>query len=42
MADVQELLRNAEAVLFDFDGPICSVFSGYPAPRVARDVELSQ
>jgi HAD superfamily hydrolase (TIGR01549 family) len=38
MADVHGLLRNADAVLFDFDGPICSVFSGYPAPRVAREM----
>jgi HAD superfamily hydrolase (TIGR01549 family) len=38
MTDVHELLRNVDAVLFDFDGPICSVFSGYPAPRVAREM----
>jgi phosphoglycolate phosphatase-like HAD superfamily hydrolase len=25
-------------VLFDFDGPICSVFAGYPAPVVAREL----
>ncbi|MEV8376740.1 hypothetical protein AB0P21_28615 [Kribbella sp. NPDC056861] len=28
-----KILSSAEAVLFDFDGPICSVFDGYPAPR---------
>jgi beta-phosphoglucomutase-like phosphatase (HAD superfamily) len=41
-ADVIEQLRkvlgNAEAVLFDFDGPVCSVFAGYPAPQVATDL----
>lgn len=25
-------------MLFDFDGPICSVFAGEPAPGVARDL----
>ena len=38
MDDVHELLRSVDAVLFDFDGPMCSVFSGYPAPRVAREM----
>jgi HAD superfamily hydrolase (TIGR01509 family) len=38
MAEIRELLRGAEAILFDFDGPICSVFSGYPAPRVASEI----
>lgn len=32
------VLREARAVLFDFDGPICSVFSGIPAASVARDL----
>ncbi|QHA04723.1 HAD hydrolase-like protein [Streptomyces broussonetiae] len=31
-------LVAAEAVLFDFDGPLCDVFAGLPAPRVARDL----
>ena len=22
-------------LLLDFDGPVCSIFAGYPAPRVA-------
>jgi phosphoglycolate phosphatase-like HAD superfamily hydrolase len=30
-----QLLEDAEAVLLDFDGPVCSVFAGYPAHRVA-------
>jgi phosphoglycolate phosphatase len=25
-------------VLFDFDGPICSVFDGYPAPRISSEL----
>lgn len=33
-----QLLSSAEAVLFDFDGPICSVFDGYPAPQITREL----
>jgi phosphoglycolate phosphatase-like HAD superfamily hydrolase len=33
-----ELIGRAKAVLFDFDGPICSVFAGLPAPTVALDL----
>ncbi|MFB7373187.1 HAD family hydrolase [Streptomyces sp. NPDC056222] len=33
---VSEILARAESVLVDFDGPICSIFSGLPAPEVAR------
>jgi len=32
------VLRLARAILFDFDGPICSVFAGQPAPGVAREL----
>jgi HAD superfamily hydrolase (TIGR01509 family) len=38
---LRDLVRDAEALLLDFDGPICSVFAGYPAPIVAdqlRDI----
>ncbi|MFF7436607.1 HAD family hydrolase [Streptomyces sp. NPDC008122] len=31
-------LAGCDAVLFDFDGPICHVFEGLPAPGVARDL----
>ncbi|WAP56337.1 HAD family hydrolase [Streptomyces sp. S465] len=31
-------IAAASAVLFDFDGPICDVFAGLPAPGVARDL----
>ncbi|MGE3414085.1 MAG: HAD family hydrolase [Dehalococcoidia bacterium] len=37
---LRELLATIEAVLFDFDGPICSVFAGYPAPKVAEHLRL--
>lgn len=32
------VLERSRAVLFDFDGPICSVFAGRPAPTVAREL----
>jgi phosphoglycolate phosphatase len=32
------ILSSAEVVLFDFDGPICSVFDGYPAPQITREL----
>ncbi|MGW1087755.1 HAD family hydrolase [Streptomyces sp. NPDC002596] len=36
IALVREILARVESVLLDFDGPICSVFSGLPASEVAR------
>ncbi|GGT00624.1 hydrolase [Planobispora rosea] len=30
-----EIFRQSRAVLLDFDGPVCSVFAGLPAPVVA-------
>lgn len=32
------VLNRARAILFDFDGPICSVFAGEPSPGVAREL----
>ncbi|HEX2808805.1 MAG TPA: hypothetical protein VHN80_21790, partial [Kineosporiaceae bacterium] len=32
------LLEDAEAVLLDFDGPVCSMFAGYPAAGVAEQL----
>jgi len=29
---------TAGPLLLDFDGPVCSVFAGYPAPQVAREL----
>ncbi len=36
--DARKLLRQARAVLLDFDGPVCSVFAGRPAPEVAESI----
>ncbi|MFE5831904.1 HAD family hydrolase [Streptomyces sp. NPDC056488] len=33
-----ETLANARVVLFDFDGPVCDLFAGLPAPDVAREL----
>jgi HAD superfamily hydrolase (TIGR01509 family) len=33
-----ETLVSARVILFDFDGPICDVFAGLPAPEVAREL----
>lgn len=32
------VLRSTQAVLLDFDGPVCSVFAGYPAPQIADEL----
>ncbi|MFI7427320.1 HAD family hydrolase [Micromonospora sp. NPDC049836] len=37
-ADLGRLFDEVGAVLLDFDGPVCSVFAGYPAPRVAAEL----
>lgn len=34
-AVLRRTLASAEALLLDFDGPVCSVFAGLPAPVVA-------
>ncbi|MER8263026.1 HAD family hydrolase [Streptomyces griseus] len=33
---LSDVLGATKAVLFDFDGPICDVFAGHPAPDIAR------
>lgn len=35
---VRRVLSGTQILLLDFDGPICSVFSGYPARTVAQEV----
>jgi HAD superfamily hydrolase (TIGR01509 family) len=35
---LRRLFESAHAVLFDFDGPICSVFDGYPAQRITSEL----
>ncbi|MGW5580993.1 HAD family hydrolase [Micromonospora chokoriensis] len=37
-ADLGRLLGEVSAVLLDFDGPVCSIFAGYPAPQVAAEL----
>lgn len=37
-ADLVELLSGKTSILLDFDGPICSIFSSYPAPDVAASL----
>ncbi|MGW0501814.1 HAD family hydrolase [Micromonospora sp. NPDC003241] len=37
-ADLGRLLGNVDALLLDFDGPVCSIFAGYPAPQVAAEL----
>lgn len=38
MKTAAQLFREADAILFDFDGPICAIFAGYPASRAVEDV----
>jgi phosphoglycolate phosphatase len=33
-----ELLRDRRVLLLDFDGPVCSVFAGYPAQVIADEL----
>ncbi|MDX8051881.1 HAD-IA family hydrolase [Lentzea sp. BCCO 10_0798] len=35
---LRSILANAEALLLDFDGPVCSVFAGFPAHLVAHQL----
>lgn len=35
---LESVLGASQAVLFDFDGPICDVFRGLPAPGVAEEL----
>ncbi|MFG2043366.1 HAD family hydrolase [Dactylosporangium sp. NPDC048998] len=37
-ADLTELLDRSRAILLDFDGPVCSIFGGHPAPLVAAEL----
>ena len=36
--DLARILGPAKAVLFDFDGPVCSVFDGYPAQQITDEL----
>ncbi|MEV4762551.1 HAD family phosphatase [Micromonospora chokoriensis] len=37
-ADLGRLFGEVGAVLLDFDGPVCSIFAGYPAPKIAAEL----
>lgn len=34
-ADLDRLVARVDCILFDFDGPVCSVFAGLPASGIA-------
>ncbi|MFD3380791.1 MULTISPECIES: HAD family hydrolase [unclassified Streptomyces] len=36
--NLQEVIKRARFVLFDFDGPICRLFAGHSAEDVAKDL----
>ncbi|WP_328851207.1 HAD family phosphatase [Micromonospora globbae] len=40
-AQLEQLGRDVRALLLDFDGPVCSIFAGYPAPVVAQELVQS-
>jgi len=37
---LRDILASTEALLLDFDGPICSVFAGFPAHSVADQLRV--
>lgn len=41
MVTARELVDQASAILLDFDGPVCSVFAGLPAAKVANNLRVS-
>ncbi|MGW3410823.1 HAD family hydrolase [Streptomyces sp. NPDC000888] len=38
--DLQQLLRSVDAVLFDFDGPICDLFGKVPTAHIAEEIKV--
>src|SRR6266498_897739 len=36
--DLARILAKTGPILFDFDGPVCSIFAGYPARAVAAEL----
>lgn len=40
-AGLIEIAARCRHVLLDFDGPVCVVFAGTPAPNVARELRLA-
>lgn len=39
--ELRQIIANTRHLLLDFDGPVCSVFAGTPAPDVARQLRDS-
>lgn len=37
---IRRILAKTEALFLDFDGPVCSVFAGFPAPAVAEQLRV--
>jgi HAD superfamily hydrolase (TIGR01509 family) len=37
-AALAAILRRSPVILLDFDGPVCSVFAGYPAPQITGEL----
>lgn len=37
-ADLDRLMADVDAILLDFDGPVCGIFAGHPAPGIAADL----
>jgi len=37
-ADLDRLMAEVDAILLDFDGPVASIFAGYPATGVAAEL----
>ena len=37
-AELRTIIANARVILFDFDGPICRLFAGHSAERMAQDL----
>lgn len=35
---MRDLIRAADCILFDFDGPVCALFAGHPAAHIARNL----
>lgn len=38
MTTLARMLADSAALLLDFDGPVCSVFAGFPAPAVVEQL----
>jgi phosphoglycolate phosphatase len=38
MTSLHALFEQADALLLDFDGPVCKLFAGYPAQEIADEI----